>query len=239
MTLRSSEAWAIILLVSCIIPTGDRRTLLPLALASYLSQDWPEKELVIIDDGALPVSDLIEDIPACVYTHIPEKLTIGAKRNLACSMARGDIIVHFDDDDWSAPHRITDQVERMLTAGKQVSGYYSIGFWDPELGKAYQYRESPPPYSCGTALCYTRAFWQDHPFPNKSSGEDNAMVDAAKARGQIISADGTAMLVARVHRDNVTKTAKRVGRGEWPEISPEKLPPAFFAALDALESRAV
>ena len=40
------------MLVSCIMPTCDRQVLIPVALKCYLSQDWPDKELVVIDDGA-------------------------------------------------------------------------------------------------------------------------------------------------------------------------------------------
>lgn len=43
------------MLVSCIMPTYNRQDLIPVALKCYLSQDWPDKELVVIDDGAIKV----------------------------------------------------------------------------------------------------------------------------------------------------------------------------------------
>ena len=46
------------------------------------------------------------------YFCLPKRLTIGAKRNLACSLAHGDYIAHLDSDDRSAPDRLTDQMAR-------------------------------------------------------------------------------------------------------------------------------
>ena len=42
-----------------------------------------------------------------------EKITLGAKLNLACDYARGEIIAHWDDDDWYAPRRLSTQVEAL------------------------------------------------------------------------------------------------------------------------------
>jgi glycosyltransferase involved in cell wall biosynthesis len=39
-------------LATCIVPTADRRSLVPEAVRCFLLQDWPDKELVVVDDGA-------------------------------------------------------------------------------------------------------------------------------------------------------------------------------------------
>jgi len=44
----NSERWP---LISCIMPTYNRRPFLPLALRCFLDQDYPNKELIIVDDG--------------------------------------------------------------------------------------------------------------------------------------------------------------------------------------------
>ena len=45
-------------LVSCIMPTADRRRFVPLAIQNFLQQDYPNRELVILDDGQDSVADL-------------------------------------------------------------------------------------------------------------------------------------------------------------------------------------
>ena len=45
-------------LVSCIMPTADRRRFVPQAIRNFLAQDYAERELVILDDGADSIADL-------------------------------------------------------------------------------------------------------------------------------------------------------------------------------------
>jgi glycosyltransferase involved in cell wall biosynthesis len=211
------------------MPTANRRKLLPLAIASFLSQDWPDKELIVIDDSPFPEGDLFVNVAGCTYLHTA-KMTIGAKRNLACEMASGDVILHFDSDDWSAPGRVRDQVERMVDSGKQVSGYHTLLFWNTLTSRAYKYVGSPD-YSCGTALCYSKSFWEANRFPDKDFDEDNHMVRIARAAKQIVADDGCDHLVCRVHETNITQSSKRVGNNCWPEVTRDTVPAAFFEAL--------
>jgi glycosyltransferase involved in cell wall biosynthesis len=50
-------------LVSCIMPTFNRRPFVPQAIRYFLAQDYPEKEFIIVDDGADSVADLVPDDP--------------------------------------------------------------------------------------------------------------------------------------------------------------------------------
>lgn len=44
--------------VSCIMPTYDRRRFVPQAIKYFLRQDYSNKELAILDDGAKALSEL-------------------------------------------------------------------------------------------------------------------------------------------------------------------------------------
>ena len=46
-------------LVSCVMPTADRRRFVPQAIGYFLAQDYPNRELVIVDDGKESVEDLV------------------------------------------------------------------------------------------------------------------------------------------------------------------------------------
>ena len=57
------------MLVSAIMPTMNRRHLVPLALKSFLSQDWPEKEFPLRKDwkpekGTF-YGGIREEVPGC------------------------------------------------------------------------------------------------------------------------------------------------------------------------------
>jgi len=45
--------------VSCIMPTYNRRKFVPQAIRYFLRQSYEPKELLIIDDGSDPVNDLV------------------------------------------------------------------------------------------------------------------------------------------------------------------------------------
>ncbi len=109
-------------LVSCIMPTYNRRAYVPRAIRYWQAQDYPHAELIIIDDGTDPVEDLVPADPRARYIRPAERKTIGAKRNLACEQARGDLLINWDDDDWSAPWRVSYQVDMFLKQDVDISG---------------------------------------------------------------------------------------------------------------------
>jgi len=68
-------------LVSCIMPTFNRRPFLPLALESFGLQDYPAKELIVVDDGNDVVRDVVEGAAYVWYLRLPARVSIGEKRN--------------------------------------------------------------------------------------------------------------------------------------------------------------
>jgi hypothetical protein len=109
-------------LVSCIMPTFNRRKFVPQALEYFCNQDYSNKELVIVDDGDDPVEDLVSEFPDITYIRLESRTSIGAKRNLACHAARGEIIAHWDDDDWYSPDRIRYQTAPILKGEADITG---------------------------------------------------------------------------------------------------------------------
>lgn len=165
-------------LVSCIMPTADRRRFVPQVIRRFLGQDYPSRELVVLDDGADPVADLIPDDPKIRYIRIAAGRSLGEKRNLACRLARGAVIAHWDDDDWSAPWRLSYQVRELMRAGADVCGIDRVLFMGPTPSQAweYVYPEYEPAWVHGASLCYRRDLWLRNPFPNVTVAEDCAFL---------------------------------------------------------------
>jgi glycosyltransferase involved in cell wall biosynthesis len=116
---RAARDWP---LVSCIMPTYNRRAFLPQAIQSFLQQDYPNRELIIVDDGSDGIQDLIPAAANIRYVQSRRRLSIGAKRNLACQEARGEFIAHWDDDDWYSPDRLRYQVVPLVTGPADITG---------------------------------------------------------------------------------------------------------------------
>jgi glycosyltransferase involved in cell wall biosynthesis len=157
------------------MPTANRSDFVPLAIARFLRQDYPRKELVIVDDGQASVEHLVPDHADIFYHRHPGGITLGEKRNWAVRQTRGNIILHWDDDDWSAPDWITLQVQHLLETEADVTGMEEVYFLDPAAEKAwkYMYPKDLPRWVCGATLCYRRKLWEINPFPPVNVGEDS------------------------------------------------------------------
>ncbi|MCA1818418.1 MAG: glycosyltransferase, partial [Acidobacteria bacterium] len=126
-------------LASCIMPTADRRAFVVRAVEYFLRQDYAEIELIVVDDGMDAVADLMPTDERVRYFRLDKKLTVGAKRNFACEQARGDVIAHWDDDDWHAARRLSYQVGELLRAGADVCGIRELLFYDVRDTRAWRY----------------------------------------------------------------------------------------------------
>src|SRR5215510_13594705 len=109
-------------LVTCTMPTAGRRQLVPLAIRYFLAQEYLNKELIILDDGVDSVVDLVPNDSRIRYEYRHEKAALGAKRNALCQEAAGEIIVHWDDDDWMAPWRLSYQVSKLIETDADLCG---------------------------------------------------------------------------------------------------------------------
>ncbi|MEM9663753.1 MAG: glycosyltransferase family 2 protein [Bacteroidota bacterium] len=101
--------------------TADRPHLCKRALLSYQAQTYPHKELVVLDNGTRPMDELLGTLPSDEVHYMRVEphpdLVIGALRNLSLEAATGPYVApQWDDDDWSHPDRLTQQVA-MLEAG--------------------------------------------------------------------------------------------------------------------------
>lgn len=195
------------------MPTANRRAFVPRAIRAFLAQDYPECELVILDDGADPIVDLIPDHPRIRYSRNAQKQSLGLKRNECIRRSRGGLIMHWDDDDWSAPHRITYQVDTLRRENADMCGLRSMLFYQPATSQSwlYTYPERHRQWLAGGSLLYTREFWQRNPFPDVQVGEDTRFV-WAQSRARIVVLPDFRFYVATIHSSN---TSRKVCRGPY------------------------
>jgi len=207
-------------LVSCIMPTCDRRSFAPQAVRCFQRQDYPNLELVIVDDGVDAINDSIPDDARIRYFRLDHKLTIGAKRNFACEQSRGDFIVHWDDDDWYPVWRVRAQIGAMAERNADVCGSSQVYYFDPVSGRAwhYQYAGSGTAWVAGNTLAYRRSFWERKKFPDIRVGEDSRFVWGAPAGG-ICDLNDPGLCVATAHAGNTSR--KETGGSYWRPIPGE------------------
>jgi glycosyltransferase involved in cell wall biosynthesis/ubiquinone/menaquinone biosynthesis C-methylase UbiE len=158
--------------------TARRRKFVPLAIRYFLRQDYANRELVIVDDGPESLADIIPDDPQIRYVRLNGRRTLGVKRNLCVKEARGDLIMHWDDDDWFSSRRITYQVNELLSAGAEICGLRQMIFYELATGRSflYQYPPGQRAWLAGGSLLYTKEFWRRSPFPDVQVASDTRFV---------------------------------------------------------------
>lgn len=198
--------------ISALMPTADRRQFVPGAIAAFLAQNRNDSELVILDDGNDPIADLVPADPRIRYVRETPRQPLGAKRNRLCELARGEVIVHWDDDDWHAPERLTRQLAALEASGADICGCDRLLFLADDESAAWEYvYGGNKPWVAGGTLCYRRSAWQQRPFSAVGAGEDTLWVFAAPRDRLHIMADNS-FYVARVHPGN---TSRKQTRGTW------------------------
>jgi glycosyltransferase involved in cell wall biosynthesis len=106
------------LLVSIGITCFNAHDTIERAVRSALAQTWPQKEIIIVDDGSADGSRLIIERlaaqnPGVRFVFHPENRGYAGAVNTIVREARGDFIAIFDDDDESIPERLELQISRI------------------------------------------------------------------------------------------------------------------------------
>ena len=98
--------------------TANRANLARRAIQCYLQQTYPNKELVIIDDGQEDYAPVLADVPAGELRYIKLEpapgQVLGMLRNRSLEEATGDFMAQWDDDDWYHPERIERQARVLM-----------------------------------------------------------------------------------------------------------------------------
>lgn len=144
--------------ISCICVTRDRPERLKQAIADYCRQTWADKELLIVADGR--GSDKLwlpgfllglgrPDIHLCLAPPVEHYSRL---KNIALTMATGDVFCLWDDDDRYHPKRLELQLADMQAKNSDVSylGEHLIKF--EGTGEMF-WMEWPRGAHTGTMMC--------------------------------------------------------------------------------------
>ena len=201
-------------LVSCVMPTFDRREFVPQAVKYFLAQDYPNRELIVVDDGPAASGDLLPADERVTYVRLNRRATIGAKRNLACEVARGEVIIQWDDDDWYGPARLRHQVDDLVDGRADMTGIVLSYLLDLRTTRFFVIHEEMPvgiplpsdATLAGGTLAYTKEAWKAAGgYPDQSLGEDVGLLH------RIIGAGGRVLGV----RNWGTYAYVRHGANSW------------------------
>lgn len=201
--------------VTCLCLTKGRKEWLAGVVDAFNKQDYPgRKELFFVadcwDDIDFPCTPLSHRMcEGRGFSVLRFPGNVGAKRNEGCGWSLGSIVAIWDDDDYSAPGRLTQQVETLLSTGKAVTGYTSMTFTDGLDWWRFNYPVDnfalcAEQFVHATSLCFRRDWWETHPFEETQIGQDERFALAASAADQLAPCPDLALMYATIHPGNTS-----------------------------------
>ncbi|SRR5260221_6112176 len=113
-------------LVSIVMPCRNAEATLGTAVASVLAQDYPNFELLVVDDASSDASILIangfcaQDSRVKLLPNRASNRGASYARNVALEAARGDLVGFLDSDDTWFAWALSARIERMQETGAKV-----------------------------------------------------------------------------------------------------------------------
>jgi glycosyltransferase involved in cell wall biosynthesis len=102
-------------LVSVIIPTYERSTLLRQTVESALAQTFDGIEVIVVEDGSAAAATALRGCDGRVRYHRQEHRGVSRARNTGVRLASGEWLAFLDDDDLWDPRKL----ERQLALASQ------------------------------------------------------------------------------------------------------------------------
>lgn len=116
-------------LVSIIITTYNRRSLLPKAIQSVVNQTYKNIELIVVNDAGEDVQDIVDSFDSLmnnkiIYINKDKNAGLGAARNTGLEYATGKYVNFLDDDDMFYPFHV------QILVGYMEKNNYQIAYTD-------------------------------------------------------------------------------------------------------------
>lgn len=151
-------------LVSVVVPTRNRLTMLRDALESVCAQTYRNWEAIVVNDGGEDIAAVLEALPADAAARIGSIRSAHARgqagaRNSGVAAVRGDIVAFLDDDDRYKPNHLESLVAGLRGSGAAVGYTRAEAVWERIVdGKRVDLKRGPasPWYRYSRALLLVR-----------------------------------------------------------------------------------
>ncbi len=232
-------------------PTKNRHHFLPLIGKCVEQQNFENLEWLILDDSNERFKPFETKMSSNIkYIYSDKKITIGEKRNIIISEAKGDIIINFDDDDYYSPNYVSHIVSIIEQNGfdfLNLRGFFlhhslsdKYAYWDLSKQNGLHFEFGPSELksvifddskselipnlsiSYGFGYAYKKSVWKEIKIPDLDWKEDVEF--ALKVREQFKIGgvfDNIGLCMHFIHSNNTSLS--------YPQfILPERLVGRFF-----------
>ena len=190
--------------VTIATPTYNRLRFIPYIIKCVMSQTYPKDKLewIIVDDGKEKCGHLVEHIPQVRYFSFDSKMTIGAKRKFIGSIAKGEIIVNMDDDDYYPPERISHAVDVLMNDDNiLLAGCIELYIWFMDKKELLCFRSNNPESIFNGSFAFkTKLLTLSDYNDNDKEAEGHTL--RSKYKGQIGILDAKKSILVLAHATN-------------------------------------
>ncbi len=187
-------------LISCLMVTRNRSEMACGAVNGFLTQTYPVRELIILDDSQdLELEIFLRALadPNIRYLRLQDEgATLGALRNQAVALARGSYICQWDDDDLYDPARLAMQMTAMVAMKADACFLSRWLIWWP---KRERLAVSSHRVWEGSMLCLKSSVPL---YQTIGRGEDTPVADQIAQSGRVVLLDQARLYVYVVHEGN-------------------------------------
>ena len=155
--------------VSVLTPTYNRRRFIPALIKCFKAQEYPQArmEWLILDDGTDKVKDLFDasGLTNVRYYSEESKQNIGVKRNKLNELAKGEIVVCMDDDDFYPPERVSHAVHKLTgQKGALIAGSSELFMYYTDNKLIYKIGPYNPRHATNGTMAYYRTYFETHKY---------------------------------------------------------------------------
>lgn len=194
--------------VSIITPTKNRKYLYKNILNNFFRQEYnnDEMELLIGEDGETNMEELLPRKNNIKYYRF-EKISLGEKRNKLCELAKGEIIIFMDDDDYY-PSKKVSEVVRLFNENPDVEliGSSILYVYYTKFDKILKFGPYLKNHTTCGALSIKKSYFKNHKFPNIAKSEERIFLDNYK--NKLIQADPMNSILVIAHNNNTVSKDK-------------------------------
>jgi len=194
--------------VSVLTPTYNRRRFIPYLIQQFKAQEYPQErmEWIILDDGTDKVGDIFEasGLKNVKYHSADSKMNIGLKRNMLNDMAKGDIMVCMDDDDYYPPSRVSHVVFKLSTNPSfKICGSSELYMYYTDNATIYRIGPYNQNHATNGTMAYRRSY-----IENKAHRYDETVTHAEETsflnsyKEPMIQLDPLKVMLVMSHSEN-------------------------------------
>ena len=196
--------------VSIITPTKDRIEFITNILRNFYRQDYPNEkmELLIGDEGGGNYMEklLPKDRQELRYFNF-DKITIGEKRNKLCELAKGEIIIFMDDDDYYPEDRVSHAVEKLLESDCLVAGCSEMYIYFSKENQIFLSNSFGKNHATCATIALKKKYLDIKKF-NKNDGHAEESFFLNNFKTKIVKLDTTKTIICIAHQNNTINKYK-------------------------------